>query len=204
MDLLPLRGMLESQLWRCENAFRSALVITGKSDRHLRRHHLEGALSDAWQAYCTFVRNVCIRSSTGCRTANGVVHAPSIAPPHWKRVSYIAHRSSRNAPVQPAVVNGVMRREPTWGDSDKIIAIVSALQPGNAATLISHFAGGLTGPKHCQTVRNACAHKNHQTRAEVELLATSYVGSSILHPTDAMVWREPTTSMFAAAARNPC
>ena len=197
MDLFPLRFMLEMKLGRCELAFKNVLSMTNKDDNLRRRHHLEGLLSDAWQAYCSFVRALCIRSCTGCTTAGGVVHVPSITPPHWKRASYIAHRAHRGAAIQPALLNDVMRREPTWGDADKIVTILTALQPGNVATLKSHLAGGLSGPKHCQTVRNACAHRNHQTKAEVEHLAASYIASSIKYPTDAMLWREPTTKVYA-------
>lgn len=197
VDLFPLCFMLESQLSRCENAFIDALMIQHATERLKRRHHLEGTLSDAWQAYCNFVRQLAIRSSMGCTTTNGIVHAASIAPANWQRASYMAYRAANNAKVLPASVNNVMRKEPTWGDTNKIISIVSALNPGNATTLIGHLAGGLSGPKHCQTVRNACAHRNHQTRAEVEALAPSYIAARIRHPTDAMIWRDPVTNQFA-------
>jgi len=189
--------MLESQLWRCEQAFKDALTLNKKQEIWRRKHHLEGALSDAWQAYCSFVRGVCIRSSGGCKTSAGVVHPPSVVPADWRRVSYIALRIAKNRPVQPGLTNDVLRKEPTWGDSGKIIVIVNALNPGNAATLLGALAGGLKGPKHCQMLRNACAHRNHQTRAEVEALAPIYIATKLLHPTDAMVWRDPTTMTFA-------
>lgn len=197
MDLDPMRFMLESQLWRCEQAFKDAISLPAKDASLRRRHHLEGTLSDAWQAYCAFVRNVCIRSGTGCRTANGVVHAASVMPASWKRVSYIAMRTAANSPIQVNGVNDVLRKEPTWGDSNKIVDIINSLSPGNAATLLGSFSGGLRGPKHCQTVRNACAHRNHQTKAEVSALAPSYIASTIVHPTDALLWIEPTTKTFA-------
>lgn len=171
--------------------------MRGANKRYERRHHLEGALSDAWQAYCTFVRQLLIRSCTGCTTARGVMHPASIAPANWQRASYIAHRVAKNASILPTSVNQVMRKEPTWGDSGKIIGVISALNPGNAVTLISHLAGGLPGPKHCQTVRNACAHRNHQTRAEVEALGPAYIATRVIHPTDAMIWRDPGTMQFA-------
>lgn len=197
MDLFPLLFMLESQLSRCERSFIDALMIQNATETLKRRHHLEGTLSDAWQAYCSFVRQLVIRSSTGCTTSKGIVHAASITPASWQRASYIAYRVSNKSRILPASVNGVLRKEPTWGDTTKIIDIVSALSPGNATTLISHLAGGLLGPKHCQTVRNACAHRNHQTRAEVEALASFYTAARIRHPTDAMSWRDPVTNQFA-------
>lgn len=185
--------MFESQLWRCELAFKDAVSVTKKSEAHRRRHLLEGTLSDAWQAYCAFVRNLCIRSSTGCTTESGTVHSPSVTPVHWERVSHIALRVASNKPVQAGATNSTLWREPTWGDSGKIVSIVNALAPGNAPTLLGSLAGGLAGPKHCQTVRNACAHRNHQTKAQVEALAPFYIATKVLHPTDALVWKEPSS-----------
>jgi hypothetical protein len=192
--------MLELQLNRCEAAFKDALTLNQKADSLRRTHHLEGSLSDAWQAYCAFVRNVCIRSSIGCTTASGTVHAACVVPPSSGRVSHIALRTAKNRPIQAGAVNAVLRLEPTWGDSSKIVDIINALGPGNAANLLGSFAGGLTGPKHCQTVRNACAHRNHQTKAEVEALAPLYIAGKVMHPTDALVWKEPANSDFAFVA----
>jgi len=189
--------MLELQLGRCEHAFKDALIITGLRAREKRIHLLEGALSDAWQAYCSFVRQLVLRSCTGCSTANGVIHAASISPSRWERASYIAIRAKQGKPIHPGQVNSFLWKEPTWGDANSIVNIISALNPGNATTLITHLSGGLTGPKHCQTVRNACAHRNHQTKSEVSNLAAAYIATRIRHPTDAMTWRDPTSSQLA-------
>lgn len=197
MDLLPLRFMLELQLGRCEHVFKDALTITGHRARERRYHLLEGALSDAWQAYCSFVRQLVIRSCTGCSTASGLVYAASIVPAQWQRASYIAIRAKQGRSIQPGHANNFLWKEPTWGDTNSIVDIVSALNPGNAHTLIAHLAGGLTGPKHCQTVRNACAHRNYQTKSEVSYLAAAYIATRIRHPTDAMTWRVPTSLEFA-------
>lgn len=171
--------------------------MTSSHEKERRRHRLEGVLSDAWQAYCSFVRQLLIRSATGCSTELGVIHPASILPVNWQRASYVAMRASQGAMVRPGNLNHLLRKEPTWGDVTHIVAIVNALNPGNAGNLIGTLAGGLPGPKHCQLVRNACAHRNHQTRAEVESLATSYLASRVKHPTDAMVWRDPGTMQFA-------
>ena len=87
--------------------------------------------------------------------------------------------------------------EPTWGDAARIIEIVKALNPGNSSVLMAALAGGLNGPKHCQIVRNACAHKNHQTRAAVRGLAPSYIAAPIQSPVDVLSWRDPASNDFA-------
>lgn len=197
MELQTFCFRFELQLNRAESHFKDTLLITDRREQHNRRYLLEGILSNTWQSYCSFVRQLTIYSSLGCKTASGVNHAASITPPQWERASYIAMRASKGASIAPATTNPLLIKEPTWGDSNKISDIINALSPGNSSTLKSHLAGGLTGPKHCQQVRNACAHNNHQTRAEVKALAPFYIASAIMHPTDAMVWKDPHNQLFA-------
>ncbi|MBO2924999.1 hypothetical protein J5H75_25340 [Pseudomonas asiatica] len=197
MELQSLLFMLELQLNRIELEFKDALLLVGRKDRHKKRYLLEGVLSSAWQSYCSFVRLLAIHSSLGCKTSRGATHPPSIAPVSWERASYVALRAAKSVVVHPALTNSLLIKEPTWGDSSKIHDILTALNPGNVNTLKSYLAGGLNGPKHCQQVRNACAHNNHQTRAEVQALAPFYTASKILYPTDAMTWKDPHTQDFA-------
>lgn len=158
--------------------------------RHVRRHKLEGALSDAWQGYCEFVRSACINSAIGCTTSTGIATAPSISPPTWQRASHIAIRGAAKRPPHPTDVNQTRRSEPTWGDATKIIDIVGALAPANASILVSYLGGSLYGPPHCQLVRNACAHKNDQNLQAVRALAVLYLASPITAPTDSLFWRD--------------
>jgi hypothetical protein len=159
-------------------------------DRLVRRHKLEGALSDAWQGYCDFVRSVCINSAIGCVTSAGTAIAPSINPPNWQRASYVAIQGATKRPLHPTEVNKTKRLEPTWGDVKKIIDIVSTLAPADAPTLITYLGGSLYGPPHCQLVRNACAHKNDQNLQGVRDLSVTYLARPINVPTDCMFWTD--------------
>jgi hypothetical protein len=197
VDLASLEHLLGLQLSRSEAQFRATLSITAKAQAHQRRHQLEGVLSDAWQAYCAFVRQLCIRSATGCKTKGGAIHNASVVPATWQRVSYLAMSAARRKPVQPAALNSLLWKEPTWGDTAKVVDIINTLNPANAATLRAFLGGGLLGPKHCQIVRNACAHKNLETKGAVLKLSTSYLASPITYPTDALTWRDPASMEFA-------
>lgn len=185
---------------RAERAFLTAMGLVGRADRSARRYHLEGALNDAWQAYCDFSREVCIHSAIGCTLVGGAITVPSITPLSWERASYIAIRATKPAVVHPSLLNLEIWREPTWGDSAKIDAIITALNPSNAAQLRAHLFGGLLGPKHCQIVRNATAHKNVQTLSAVKALAVDYVATPVSLPTDALNWTEPATGNLAFIA----
>lgn len=197
MDLDSIYFRFELQIHRSEKHFRDVLQKYDQKDKSYRHYLLEGILSGTWQAYCSFVRQVTIYSSLGCKTANGVIHPASVTPAVWERASYVALRAANGAVAKPTVLNSLLIKEPTWGDSSKISDIVNALNPGNGSTLKSHLAGGLTGPKHCQQVRNACAHRNHQTKADLKTLAPSYIASAVVHPTDVMTWRDPQSQEFA-------
>lgn len=188
MYLSTFERRLRVQLARAEIAYLEASSLVRHEDRQVRRHKLEGALSDTWQSYCEFVRNVCINSAIGCITSTGAAIAPSINPATWQRASHIAIRGADKKPPHPTDVNQIKRREPTWGDTKKIIDIVNALAPGNASNLISYFGGSLYGPSHCQLVRNACAHKNDQKLQEVRALSVLYLARPIAVPTDCLFW----------------
>jgi hypothetical protein len=188
VHLSTFERRLRVQLARAEIAYLEASSLVRREDRQIRRHKLEGALSDAWQSYCEFVRSVCINSAIGCITSTGTVIVPSINPTTWQRASHIAIRGAAKRLPHPTDVNQAKRYEPTWGDATKIIDIVNALAPGNASTLISYFGGSLYGPPHCQLVRNACAHKNDQKLQEVRALSVQYLARPIAAPTDCLFW----------------
>lgn len=178
---------------RAERAYVEAVVLTRHDQRHVRRHKMEGAVSDAWQAYCDFVRSVCVNSAIGSTTSQGVVTMPSIAPATWQRASHIAAEVSRNRSPAVGGLNSIKRVEPTWGDVAKVIRVVNALAPTNTPTLVSNFGGSLYGPPHCQKVRNACAHKNDQNIQDVRALAVFYIAQPIVLPTDALEWIDTVT-----------
>lgn len=173
--------------------------MTRREHRQVRRHKLEGAVSDVWQGYCEFVRSICIHSAIGCITSSGILVPPSISPANWQRASFVAVQVKRRQnPLAPGV-NQFKRLEPTWGDSTKIIDIVNALlpvnslAPTNAQTLISNLGGSLYGPPHCQKVRNACAHKNDQNLQDIKDLSVLYIAHPIAAPTDCLTWTDAVT-----------
>lgn len=200
MLLKTFERRLRIRLARAERAFLTGISLVAHSDRFSRRYHLEGSVSDAWQAYCDFSREICIQSALGCTLAGGEGIAPSITPASWERASYLAIRAVNRAVIHPSLLNQDIRYEPTWGDSTKIDQIITALNPGNAAQLRAHLFGGLIGPKHCQIVRNATAHKNAQTLANVKALAIDYLATPASLPTDALSWTEPISGNLAFIA----
>jgi hypothetical protein len=191
VHLVRLYRRLAIRLRRAEIEFEKALMVTAYADKHTRRYVLDGAVSDAWQAYCDFVRDVCIGSCVGAINASGVGLIPSIVPITPERASYIAVRAAKGAPIVAGKENSEKWREPTWGDSAKIDTIITSLNPTNLPTLKTAFQSSLLGPQHCQTVRNACAHRNEQTFKSVTDLAAKYLAHQIWGPSEASTWPVP-------------
>jgi hypothetical protein len=167
---------------------------------HADRMFLEGLLSAVWQHWCLFCRRVIFASALGCETKNGLVMGASVDPTTWERVSYVSQRIRSRRRVEVGGTNSILRYEPTWGDVNVLVNLIQELQPDNAATLSAIFGGVTGGPIHVQTIRNAAAHRNHQTLADIRRLMPYYVAKRVSHPVEALLWEEPRTRDFAIVA----
>lgn len=197
--LLRLRRRFDVKLIIAENFFRQIMATPSGQVDHTQRYLVEGVISDAWQAYCDFSREICFASAMGSTTKNSVALASTINPVSWERASYLSLAGAKGQPLKAVALNAEKWKEPTFGDSDKIGNIIAALNPGNTTALKQGLLSGSTGPKHCQIVRNACAHKNDQTLKTVTDLASQYIAHPITWPSEAATWRDPTTHDYAFA-----
>jgi hypothetical protein len=62
--------------------------------------------------------------------------------------------------------------------------------------LLAAFSGVSPFAKALQLIRNAAAHHNQQTLAEILALQPSYQAFRINHPTQALFWLEPASNDF--------
>lgn len=107
-------------------------------------------------------------------------------------VSFIAWKQKNGVPPATKGMNTVYRREPTWGHIDKLIEVIQALNPPNRSDLLAAF-GTIPAIEHIRLVRNATAHRNIQTLADVLALQTQYKTFPVRHPLQALLWVDPTT-----------
>lgn len=115
-------------------------------------------------------------------------------------VSHIAWKQKAGAaPVMPGT-NSILRKEPTWGDIDKLLEIIRAVNPANAPGLLAAF-GTVPDVEHLRLIRNASAHINSQTFGEVIALQSRYFSTPIQHPLHALMWIEPASGKTLAQAR---
>lgn len=163
--------------------------------------YLEGLISVLWQSWSHFCREVVISSTTGCSTAGGRVLAPSVTPPNWERVSYIAMQTKGGGkPILPGRTNSVRRFEPTWGDVGALANVISATKPANSSQLLSAFGLGQK-VVHLQRVRNAAAHRNSETMKDILSFAHAYnLLRTPRHPSEAVYWVDAASRDYAIEA----
>jgi len=158
----------------------------------------EGLLSECWQVWCKFCRDVVVRSCLGSTRSGGVGVPATYAS--WEQVSFVAARQ-RNG-VRPAAqgTNALLRKEPTWGDLDVVQDVVTALAPSNQAQLKHAFS--LTPEiDHIRLIRNGAAHRNHQTLADVIAFQHRYRAFPATHPLQALYWIDPGNAQLLLKAR---
>lgn len=161
-------------------------------------YELEGWLSDVWQFWCRFCRRVVMESCSGCQTTSGTIHAQSHSSP--AAVSFIAAKQKNGVPPSTIGSNAVLRIEPTWGHIDKLLDVINALNPPNRPALLGAF-GTIPLIEHIRLIRNASAHRNTQTLADVLAFQSQYKGSSIRHPLQALFWHEVSSNQTLIQAR---
>ena len=160
---------------------------------------LEGILSRIWQAWCTFCRATLIESCVGTVSGTGA-NIPALpgamSEAHVSGAAIQAKR--RGGSPDWAMPNKVLRFEPTWGDVDTLVKILTCLRPRNSRQFLAALSSGHPSAKALQLIRNSAAHNNVQSMQEILSLRSTFLVFSIGHPTHAMFWVEPTSKDFLA------
>jgi len=158
---------------------------------------LEGLLSRAWQAWSKFCRDCVIKSCLGTARSTGgfVLALPDAISEH--HVSWAAIQATqKSTPPFWGNTNSTLRYEPTWGDVDVLVHILTKLQPNNVSQLLAAFSASHQSAKTLQIIRNGAAHTNNETLQEINAIRSAFIVFPINHPTHAMFWIEPHSSDF--------
>lgn len=161
----------------------------------------EALIYDLWQHWCQFSRRVLLESCAGCQTLTGTTIKKRAGDNSWQRIGYEAKQAARGHPSKAGAVINHRREEPTWGDPDKLLAIVPALAPTNQAALTAAFGmSSLRAPKDLRIVRNACAHIHADSVTDVRAIQIYYRCRSVMHPSD-LAWQVEMASNDVAFLR---
>jgi len=156
----------------------------------------DGFVSQAWQAWGHFCRELIFASAQGTPTAsNQPTGCPHAARP-LEELAWIGMRAANGESINGIRSIRSRKSEPTWGDPSKFQQIVQAYGLANEQSVLSGvlIAGRIAS--HMQTIRNASAHTDPDTIASVRSLAIFYQATPIRLPADAIFWVEPNTGEF--------
>ncbi len=161
-------------------------------------YKLESFLSDLWQVWGRFCRDLTVSSCTGC--IDGLGNPVAGTHPNWEAVSYIAWRQNNGSPPSVVGTNSILRKEPTWGHVDKLIDVINALNPSNKSKLLLAL-GTVPKIEHIRLIRNCTAHKNMETFADVIAFQSAYGSFRIRHVIQALFWHDIVSSQILISAR---
>jgi hypothetical protein len=178
--------------------FAAAKTISASSDfSFLDECLLEGLLSRVWQTWNHFCRSCVIESCVGTTDVGGATIAglPNATSEAHVSGAAITARRTQAGPCW-GTPNTVLRDEPTWGDIDVLVKVLTRLCPSNSAKMLAGFSSSYPSAKALQLVRNAAAHNHAQNMNEVLTLRSSYIVFPIGHPIHALFWTEPGSRDF--------
>tara|TARA_B110001469_G_scaffold115902_1_gene120746 strand:- start:898 stop:1554 length:657 start_codon:yes stop_codon:yes gene_type:complete len=176
MTLDKLYGVFDSRCKSYSSRIQHIISTRATIEEWKFNYQTEVLISDMWQSWCLFCRSLFFESCRGTKARNNASIAPRPYDNSWKRLGYEAKQYSSGSGCRPTGhINFLIRKEPTWGDLNVFLKILTNIQikPANQPHLITTF-GSFTDLKHLQRVRNACAHKNVETMQDIKQLTSSY------------------------------
>jgi hypothetical protein len=156
----------------------------------------EGLISNLWQAWNLFCRDILIASAQGANTTTGALTTSPYSGRPEAEISYVSEKLSKNQSIGTIRPLAGRHLEPTWGDADKINRISIGICASNSGSLASAFSG-VSMISDLQVCRNACAHLNSETIASVIAGRVRYNDTFLRHPSQMIFWSDPMTKDFA-------
>lgn len=194
-SLEAIRRKFVQRLHLVDSAFERHLIEPVTKLRTDRYALQEGLISQLWQYWCVFCRDVVMASVQGATTSLGALTSCQLAGRPEMEVAYVAMRLARGKSIGSIRQLSGSHLEPTWGDPNKINLIASGIGCSNEATLLSAF-GFADRIIDLQLCRNACAHLNASNIHLIRGAKVRYIASRFSHPSELMFWEEPSTRDF--------
>lgn len=156
----------------------------------------EGLISNLWQSWNLFCRDIVIASAQGAYTVTGTLTTSPYVGRTEAEVTYVSSKLSKNQTIGDIRPLAGRHLEPTWGDAAKLNLISVGIRASNSPSLASAF-GGVTLISDLQKCRNACAHLNSETVAKIVAARVRYDQTFLNHPSQMIYWVDPSTQDFA-------
>lgn len=180
-----------------EQRFRAVTAAKSSSSQDDNWARTESLINHTWQSWCLFCRQLIMASALGGKTRSGVALPACVVPSDWERVSYMAICAASGNAAKAGRTNNALRKEPTWGNPDKLVDIATAVATPNLTTIQSAITIASRCTKHMQAVRNCTAHMCGETFDLVKAMRPYYNVTSLRHPCDAAFWIDPSNGLHA-------
>lgn len=196
ISLDVVRSRLIRRISNADGAFERHLIEPRLRFRFDCYAFQEGLISNLWQAWNLFCRDIVIASAQGAYTVTGTLTTSPYAGLTEAEITYVSSKLSRSQPI--GLIQPLRGRhlEPTWGDAAKLNLISVGIRASNSSSLASAF-GGVSLISDLQKCRNACAHLNSETVAEIVAARVRYNQTFLNHPSHMIYWVDPSTRDFA-------
>jgi len=196
LALDSLSRQLERRLNAIQGAIDRSLTAPASPPKLDRWALQDGFISHAWQAWGVFCRELIIQSALGVPTAANLATGSPHAGRPVGELAWIGMRAAKGDAFHNVQTIRGSYQEPTWGDGAKFQQIATAFQLVNEQTILSGVLSAGRIVRHMQIIRNASAHTNSETLAEVRSLAPFYITVPIRMPGDAIFWADPNSGDF--------
>ena len=195
VSLETIQKKLSRRVRTVDSAFTRYVVTPSVKYRTEKYALQEGLISNLWQIWSNFCRDIILASTQGARTETGTITTSPYSTLSAMEIAFIAkklalkQKISRISPLQGSYL------EPTWGDSNKINLIISGLRCSNQGNLLTAF-GVAARIEDLQMCRNACAHITSDMVKTVSKAIVRYKSNKIYHPSEIMLWTDPVTGDY--------
>lgn len=196
ISLEDIRKRFLQRLKIADGAFERHVVDPSLNYRFDHYAFQEGLLSNLWQSWNLFCRDILIASAQGAITVTGALTTSPYSGRPETEISYVSTKLSKNQSIGTIQPLAGRHLEPTWGDAVKLNRISVGISASNSGSLASAFSG-VNLISDLQKSRNACAHLNSETVALVVAARVRYDDTSLRHPSQMMFWSDPMTKDFA-------
>lgn len=194
-SLESVQGKLRQRLRAVDSAFDRNLLAPCVSFKIDKFSLQEGLISNLWQSWCSFCREVIVASTIGARTSSGAVTTSPFAANSEMEIAYVAKKlANREAVGRVRPLVGT-HQEPTWGDPAKVGLVIAGLGMSNQSTLLTAF-GVFHRLSDLQLCRNACAHVSGDMLGKIASAKVRYTETKGQHPSDLMYWVDPQSGDY--------
>lgn len=169
-----------------------APVVVQRVDKYALQ---EGYVSALWQAWCRFCRELIIHSVMGAMTRSGVATTSPHAGLGEMEIAYVAKSLASRKVVNAIRPLAGSHQEHTWGDLSNLNLVASGIGCSNATSILSGLSACLR-IEDLQLCRNASAHISRTSIQSVKSSRVRYQNTILSHPSDMMIWVDPSSSDF--------